>query len=511
MADQHGATDAAEAAEGPLVSIEPGLVRGLWRGAPGERGASAAFLGIPFAQPPVGDLRFAAPVPPEPWDGVRDAVAPGPTAQRGDTGITLIPEPSVPGDATLNVDVFTPAPGNPAAALPVLVWIHGGGFVSGSPASPWYDGAAFNRDGVVTVSISYRLGFDGFGHIDGAPSNRGVRDWLAALEWVQRNIAAFGGDPRRVTIAGQSAGGGAVLTLLGMEKAQHLFTRAWALSSALADVPVDRARAAAARLAALAGVAATRAGFATVSEQAIVSLQGKAAASASKGRLAGVRVLLDEGLPWGPTIDGDLLERPTLTSLELGVGADKPLVLGATDDEFTMVADSARGTLRLVPVGFALGRLLPDRAVRRAYLAANTAQRRKGTAAVLGRFATDRVFRSTVVRVADARADAATWVYRFSWPSPTKTWAVHCIDVPFWFDCLRADGAVTASVRAIAGDAPPQALADAVHGAAVAFAREGTPGWAPWSTAPGLTRVFGGEASRPDVDPDGYAGVRALL
>jgi para-nitrobenzyl esterase len=83
----------------------------------------------------------------------------------------------------------------------VLVWIHGGGFFAGSPASPWYDGRSFNRDGVVTVTISYRLGVDGFGMIS-APANRGVRDWLAALEWVQENIAAFGGDPGRVTIAG---------------------------------------------------------------------------------------------------------------------------------------------------------------------------------------------------------------------------------------------------------------------------------------------------------------------
>ena len=92
----------------------------------------------------------------------------------------------------------------------------------------------------------------------------------------------------------------------------------------------------------------------------------------------------------------------------------------------------------------------------RAYLAANAAQRRKGTAAVLGRFVTDMVFRSAVVRVAEARADAPTWVYRFSWPSPTRTWALHCLDVPFWFDCLDAEG-----VAEIAGDAPPRRLADA--------------------------------------------------
>ena len=171
--------------QAPVVSIAPGRVRGFWRGEPGTAGASAAFLGIPFAQAPVGDLRFAAPVPPEPWEGVRDAIEYGATPQRGDKGITLIPEPSIEGESTLNVNVFTPAPGDtddldtgaarpldPAAALlPVLVYIHGGGYTAGSPASPWYDGRAFNRDGVVTVSVSYRLGFDGFGHIQGAPSN----------------------------------------------------------------------------------------------------------------------------------------------------------------------------------------------------------------------------------------------------------------------------------------------------------------------------------------------------
>ena len=140
------------ATEAPVVTIAPGRVRGFWRGTPGTPGASAAFLGIPFAQAPVGDLRFEAPVPPEPWDDIRDAVEYGATAQRGDPGITLIPEPSVPGDATLNVNVFTPVPGESDAALPVLVYIHGGGYTAGSPASPWYDGRAFNRDGVVTVT-----------------------------------------------------------------------------------------------------------------------------------------------------------------------------------------------------------------------------------------------------------------------------------------------------------------------------------------------------------------------
>lgn len=494
--------------DAPVVTIAPGRVRGVWRGSPGTPGASAAFLGIPFAQPPVGDLRFAAPVPPEAWEGIRDAVEYGATAQRGDTGLTLIPEPSVDGESTLNVNVFTPAPGA-AELLPVLVYIHGGGYVSGSPASPWYDGRAFNRDGVVTVTTSYRLGFDGFGHIPGAPSNRAIRDWLAALEWVRENIAAFGGDPSRVTIAGQSAGGGAVLTLLGMPSAQHLFRSAWALSGALADVSAERARTFSAKLAHLAGVPATRDGFASVPERRLLELQQKATTSDDHGPLADFRSLLDEGLPWGPAIDGDLLTQRTVDSIAAGVGADKPLVLGATDDEFTMVADNAKGRLRFVPVSLALGRLGLDRARRKAYLAANREVRKKGRAAVLGRFVSDKVFRTSVVQVArirhEAEAGSRTWTYRFSWVSPTMGWAMHCLDVPFWFDCLDAEG-----VGAIAGDAPPAALAAALHGTAVAFIRDGEPGWPAWTPAQGATRLFGGRASQPDVLPDGYASVSAL-
>ena len=489
----------------PVVTTASGAVRGVWREHDGA--ASAAFLGIPFAQPPVGPLRFAAPVPVEPWEGTRDATTHGPTVHRTDDGMTIIPEPVVPGDSTLNVDVFTPRP-DASGRLPVLVYIHGGGFTSGTPASSWYDGRAFNRDGVVTVTISYRLGFDGFGAIEGAPTNRGVRDWLAALEWVQQNIAVFGGDPGRVTIAGQSAGGGAVLTLLSMPAAQHLFHSALALSAAIGDVQPDRAAAAAQRLAALAGVAPTRDGFASVPEERLYALQEAAGRPEATGRLAPVRALLDEGPPWGPLVDGELLPRPTLEGLAAGIGADKPLVLGTTDDEFTGVLDGMKNTLRWLPASVAVSLVLRDRRIRRAYLAANRALRRRGTAAVLGRFVTDRVFRSVVVRAADARRDATapTWVYRFSWPSPASGLATHCLDVPFWFDHLDAE-----RVAAVAGSAPPQALADALHGSAVAYLRDGDPGWMPWSTRPGTARVFGGAPGTPDVVTDGYAGARPLV
>lgn len=487
--------------DGPIVAIDAGRVRGVWRD------GSAAFLGIPFAEAPVGPLRFEAPVPVAAWDGVRDATELGATPQRKQLAeITLIPEPSIPGDSTLNVNVYTPTPGETTTALPVLVYIHGGGYTAGSPASPWYDGRSFNRDGVVTVSISYRLGFDGFGYIDGVPSNRGVRDWLLALDWVQRNIAAFGGDPSRVTISGQSAGGGAVLTLLGMPSAQHLFHSAWSLSGAVGDVRESRAKTFAATLAKLAGVEPTREGFASLPETRILELQDAASNPDNLDPMAGIASMLKDGLPWGPMIDGDLITQPTFDSLRSGVGGDKPLVLGATDDEFTMATDAAKNKLRFVPASLVLGKFVTDKATRKGYLAANKEQRRKGTAAVLGRFMTDSMFRAPTVRIAEARGSYPTWVYRFAWASPKLGWAVHCIDVPFWFDCLDSE-----KIDYIAGDNPPQALADEVHGAAVSLVREGTPGWPAWSNDPGATRVFDADPTTPEVLPDGYASVRPLV
>ncbi|MGB4137638.1 MAG: carboxylesterase family protein, partial [Microbacterium sp.] len=439
------------------VQTHAGRVRGWWRDTAGGRGnpRSAAFLGIPFAEAPVGELRFAAPVPRAPWTGVRDALEFAPTAQRGDPGVTLIPEPSIPGESTLNVNVFTPSPASDQR-LPVLVWIHGGGYFAGSPASPWYDGRSFNRDGVVTVTISYRLGFDGFGWIEDAPSNRGVRDWLLALEWVQQNIAAFGGDPARVTIAGQSAGGGAVMTLLGMEAAQHLFHGVYAISGALADVTPEKSEEFGRSLAAEAGIAPTRAGWSTLSEERVLELQKKA----TEVNPDSLNDVVEHGLPLGPTIDGELLRRATPESLRAGVGADKPLVLGATDDEFTMAMGEAGKALALVPKGILLGKLGVPKAARRPYLAANADVTAHGKARLAGRVLTDRMFRVAVLRIVADRGEAPTWVYRFAWPSGHFGFAEHCLDVPFFFDCL--DGP---AMEPLAGPNPPQALADEVHAA----------------------------------------------
>ena len=461
--------------ESPIAQTAEGPVRGIRR-----PDGSLAFLGIPYAAPPTGRRRFQPPQPVAPWTEPLDATEYGPTPQRREEPNAIIPEPSIPGAATLNLNVFTPALEGRA---PVLVWIHGGGYSSGSAASPWYDGRAFVRDGVVVVAISYRLGFDGFGVIDGAPDNRGVRDWIAALEWVQRSIAGFGGDPSRVTIAGQSAGGGAVLTLFGMPAAQHLFHAGISISGALGDLPRERARERSARLAEMVGCEPTLDGFRGVKERELTRRQYEASLLGKTG-LAATTATLTDGLPWGPVVDGELITRPTVDSFAAGIGADKPLLLGATDDEFTMVFDGAPRILRWVPVPLALRIVEKTGRLRRGWRRANRARRGSGPA--LGRFVTDRVFRSLVVRVAETRRDARTWTYRFAWASPTNRWSFHCLDVPFWFDCLDDQ-----HVARIAGTDPPQHLADEMHAAAVAFVRDGDPGWPAWRTEPGMTRVFG--------------------
>ncbi|QHN27224.1 carboxylesterase family protein [Gordonia pseudamarae] len=485
----------------PEVATAEGRVRGWWRPTTGGTGAasSAAFLGIPFAEPPVAELRFAAPVPKAPWDGVLDATAFGATPQRGDPGVTLIPEPSVPGPSTLNVNVFTPAPRRRFPGLPVLVWIHGGGYYAGSPASPWYDGRNFNRDGVVTVTISYRLGFDGFGWIQDAPSNRGVRDWLLALEWVRRNIAAFGGDPGRVTIAGQSAGGGAVTTLLGMESAQHLFHSAYCLSGAMGALPAARAQEFGRALAERGGVAPTRLGWSALPEERILELQKDQTRIGPRT----LRSMRTGGLPLGPTVDGDLIRRSPLASLREDIGGDKPFVVGSADDEFTAVAARSGAVLRWIPRNLLLRTAGLSGDARTAYLAANAEVAALGKIRLTGRVLTDAVFRANVLRILEARGPGPTWTYRFSWPSGNDGLAGHCIDVPFFFDCL--DGPALAPLT---GGHPPRPLADEVHRAAVDFVTDGDPGWPRYEETGSPVKVFGTPSA---LRADDYRSVRAML
>lgn len=469
----------------------------------GEKFVSYAFLGIPFAEAPVGALRFMAPVRRARFDS-RTATEYGPTPQRhGFKGVTAIPEPSIPGDDTLLLNVFTPRPGDRSAGLPVLVWIHGGGFVAGSPASPWYDGQAFNRDGAVTVSISYRLGFDGFGYVSDsdAPTNRGLLDQIMALEWVRDNIAAFGGDPGNVTIGGQSAGGNSALALLVSPRATGLFARIIAQSPGGFFIEEDAARAAAEAFAKQAACPPDLAGFRTLTEEqmyhARIALDTPPSIPDGPHQaVRAIRALRETGslstITWGPVIGDDVVPRSLDGAVSGGVGAGIPLFIGDTTNEMTAFAQSKLHAWRGVKPLALLHELGFPRPIAWDYLRRHPEL--KGQAAyALGQVVSDAVFHLPIASLVRARHDARpvepsdpdagvtcgahkapTWYYEWAWPRPDISLAGHCVDVPFAFDCLSHP-----YVAQLFGGPAPQSLADAMHGDWMAFIR-GEELWSSW-------------------------------
>lgn len=464
------------------VATTCGRVRGV------VREHSLAFRGIPYAAAPVGGLRLAAPAPHPGWDGVREAAHNGPTPSLGPVGDTYsIPEPVVPGDEVLNLNVFTPA-ADRQAGLPVYVWVHGGGFVGGSPGGQWFDGEAFARDGIVTVALTYRLGFEGYGHVPGAPQNRALLDMIAALDWVQENIAAFGGDPGRVTLGGQSAGGSAALALLASPRARGLFHRVVSHSGPLPDIPLEVAEHVGVEMARACGVSEhDRAGWREVPRQEIVAAERArdrgdllSAARDLHRLLRGREPITD----FGPVIDGEVLPQDPLTAFRTGQGEDVPLLIGCTSHEFNRVTAQidrylASGISGAILIGLGLDPVLA-RAYPRAHPDFSPAE-------LLGQAVSDRVFRIPAVRVCLERAGqgAPTWLWDFRWRSAVTDRALHCVDLPFAWDRLQAQ-----RVARIAGEDPPAHLAEEFHAAIAGFISTGSVPWQQFATEAPIGQVW---------------------
>jgi para-nitrobenzyl esterase len=439
------------------------------------------FKGIPYAAPPFGANRLQPPQPVSPWSGVRDALTYGPKSPQPPYPPPidmLIPEFSVSGEECLNLNIWSRDLGS--AGQPVMVWIPGGMFeYHATGASPWYDGSRFARDGIVCVTINYRVGAEGFLYLGDGIANLGLLDQIAALEWVQENIAAFGGDPANVTIFGESAGGMSVGTLLSMPRAEGLFQRAIAQSGAAQNASsAASARLVGQRLAERLDVEANRAAIAAVPVDRLLAAQADLRtdliAHPDPDRW-GAEVATTM-LPWQPVVDGDVIPARPIDRIVVGAGAGIDLMVGTNADEhrlFLVPFGVLERTTDEALVAAVAAYGLPVEAALTTYRAAH-----RGASAgdLLAAIQTDWYWRIPAIRLADAhaRSAAATYMYEFAWRSPQFNGllgACHSLEIPFVFDTLGNE------TEPLWGTDPPQQLADTMHAAWVAFATSGDCGW----------------------------------
>jgi para-nitrobenzyl esterase len=498
--------DQSTAASDSLVQTSLGPVQGV------RTGTLLAFLGIPYARPPVDELRFMPPQPPDLWT----------TPLQADRFGAACPQPFDPYETAsvspqsedcLSLNVWTP--GTDGARRPVMVFIHGGGWCWGGSVDPWYGGAALAERGqVVLVSINYRLGVLGFlylaeiGGPDLAPSgNSGLLDQVAALEWVRDNIVRFGGDPENVTVFGESAGSMSISALLAMPAARGLFRRAIAesgVSNTLRSVH-----------------------YAASVTDDFMTYAGVHDVEGLRGLTLEQMVQKEEGylnqqfisdLFFGPVIDGEVLPEPPLHAIDGGAAAGVDLLTGTNLDETRYWALYSPVLLLLGPVPYIF--LVPY--VGNAFQAAAdpagdiiSAYRFLYPAQTAGQLsmtlATDIFFHVPHVRLADAQSlhQPKTWMYFFTWPSPMeggKYGSMHALELPFVFGTLD-------EAKDFIGDDPPRELADRIQDAWIAFARTGDPnhaGLPEWPEYETLHRAAMVLDESSEVREDPFAAERGI-
>ena len=458
----------------------------------GSRDAGVAvFRGIPFAEPPVGVLRFAAPRPAQGWSGVREAVSFGPPPpQGGYFGLDALSRDAA-GDDWLTINVWSPEPGL-GAGLPVMVWIHGGAYTIGMSSLPEYDGGRLARDGgVVVVTFNYRVGIEGFAQIEGAPANRGLLDQIAALEWVRDNIRAFGGDPDRVTVFGESAGAGSVAALLAMPRAAGLFGRAVAQSVPGTFFSPELAADIASSCAAELGLRPTAADLSTVGP-ARLSAAGDAIGAKMAQWAQRWGQVAYRSIPFAPVVDADTLPVTPWQALADGAGRDIELLVGHTRDEqrlFTAL-DGLLGQVTEEQAETSLNILAPGPDGARRYREGFPAA---GPDELYEMVNSDWLFRMPTLHLAQAQTAAGgrAHVYELTWPAPGMggiLGACHGLDVPLVFGNLdRGQPAM------LIGETPSpeaEALSARMRAAWTAFAAHGNPGWPAYDTDQRLVQRF---------------------
>ena len=421
-------------------------------------GAVAVFKGVPYVAAPVGPLRWAPPATAPAWRGERASLAYGSICPQKVNANGAPNEGGAFGPTSENclfLNVWAPRAGvgHPGAA-PVMVWLHGGSNAFGAGSLGVYEGGAFVRDGVILVTVNYRLGALGFfahpaltaAAKRGEPlANYGIMDQIAALKWVRRNIAAFGGDPAKVTVFGESAGGSDVLTLMASPLARGLFQRAIVESGGGWSPPV------------------TLAAREVRGEALAVKAGAPAHATAAQLRALPVDALVGAGGDdFGEAIDGRLLTQSPAQAFADGQVAKVPLLIGSNSYEASLMA-----TLKLTPAQVLA--FLPA-APRAAYADVNDEK------ALASAMFTDSFMGGPARWIAGQASGGPSYLYHFSYvPSAARPFlpgAGHASEIPFVFDTWDKLGVMAMGVKLTAAD---QAVADAMHGCWVAFARTGVP------------------------------------
>ena len=460
-----------------------------------QRERHLAFLGIPFAAPPVNDRRFRAPEPPAPWAGVRDAKEWGLAARQTTHPIPGFAASGSQDEDCLYLNVYTPSADS--GRRPVLFWIHGGGFTHGTAAEPLYDGGPLaTRGDVVVVTINYRLGVFGYLHLEdhlpgrGLSANCGQLDMIAALEWTRDNIEGFGGDPGNVTIFGESAGAAAVGTLLAMPGAKGLFHKAILQSgTGRANDREGGKRIAGLVLEELA-IIDDPAKILTVPADELLAAQ--TSVSTKQGRAGGPL--------YGPVIDELTLFARPIDAVRDGEAAGIPVMLGTNRDETKLFA----ATMRREEIDSAALHKIISGMYPRADAATVTklidtyieSRATKGlphtNLDIMDAMQTDNMMRMKAIRLAEAQRahQPNTFLYLFTYASPARGGSLgscHALEMPFVFGTTGAP-----TQDRFAGTGPDvERLSANMMDAWLAFARAGSPGHegiGPWTAYDAATR-----------------------